>query len=174
MDVPTHVTCPYCSEPVVITDGKYQECQKCGFTFELTPDNTPIKTTTLFRYKNGKPIQFFKCNTCGDIITGCIHHHMEYCKCGESAIDQDDIIYRGTGLVTNVTEQLSYEEKRLIFTKTVFDSCSHDEEWIANELNRQHYINDIFSKQEFIRLYNLWKEGKYKPDFKFNTGKETL
>lgn len=149
------VSCPYCNEPVISNDEKYGLCHNCLFTFEIE-GMTPYQTRDLFKYKNGSLIQFFKCCKCGEIITGCLHHRME--KCCDNFIDQEQDYCRISGSFINVTNDISYEEKRRIFTKTVFNSNAHDEEWIINELNAPQFSNEIFSKQEYMRLYNLWKE----------------
>jgi hypothetical protein len=110
---------------------------------------------SLFSYKNGTPIQFYKCKKCGEIITGCLHHVMECCNC-ENFIDQEDYMMRGSGEFENITKELSEEEKCKVFTKTVFKSDENNESWIKSRIAFHGYADEIFDIKEYKRL---WEEG---------------
>jgi len=112
-----------------------------------------------FTYTNGIPIQFFKCNNCGVIITGAVHHQLEYCKCG-NYIDQDPEYTRVAGEFTNVTENLTNEQKREIFTTTVFNSDKLDESYIKSRLGHYYYSDDLFNMRFYRKLYKNWKLNK--------------
>ena len=112
-----------------------------------------------FNYSNGNSIQFFKCNNCGVIITGVVHHQLEYCKCG-NYIDQEPDYTRVSGEFTNVTENLSNDQKREIFMATVFNSDKLDESYIKSRLKHQHYPNDLFDMKLYRKLYKNWKLNK--------------
>jgi hypothetical protein len=116
-------------------------------------------TAPLFRYKNGNPIQFYKCKNCGDIVTGCLHHSMEYCSC-HHFVDQEGEYCRLSGEWDNVTENLTDDEKRLIFTKTVFHNNEREEDWIKEQIKHQTFKDTIFDIKEYKRLYKEWKKQK--------------
>jgi hypothetical protein len=115
-----------------------------------------------FNYTDGTPIQFFKCNNCGVIITGAVHHQLEYCKCG-NYIDQEPEYTRVSGEFTNVTENLSNDQKRGIFTATVFNSDKLDESYIKSRLEHIYYSDELFDTKLYYKLYKNWKLNKERP-----------
>jgi hypothetical protein len=152
------VKCPHCSNEIEIDDleNQYVDCYDCNKTFEIYNKET-IPTRSKFRYKNGRPIQFFECDVCHEIITGCMHHAVEQCKCGDF-VDQEDAYCRMEGEFINVTNTLDNEEKRKIFTKTLFNYNKISEDYIVNELNSPRFIPEMFDVKYYVELYNEWKE----------------
>lgn len=109
-----------------------------------------------FTYPDGTPIQFFKCNNCGDIITGAIHHCLEVCACGEY-VDQEPEYTRCTGNFAIVTNELTNEQKREVFTKTVFNFDCVDEKYIKTRIKNPYYNDEIFNLKIYNKLYKIWK-----------------
>ena len=107
--------------------------------------------STCFAYKNGSPIKFFECRVCHDVITGCIPHHMEYCSCG-NFIDQEDEYSRASGAWNDVTNELTDEEKRKIFTKTVFNADKIDKDYIKYRLKHPYYLDTMFDINYYKEL----------------------
>lgn len=151
-------TCPYCGLVVTIYSNKdpYQSCEHCDKTFEIV-DSKPIRTRSPFRYKNGIPINFFRCTECGEVITGCLHHSYEKCKCGRM-IDQEDGYSRVDVGFINVTSKIDDSQKRFVFTKTVFNSNKRDEDWIKEQIKYPKFVDEIFDIVAYKKMYETWKE----------------
>jgi len=111
----------------------------------------------LFKYKSGEPIQFYKCKSCGEIITGALYHSLEYCKC-EHWVDQEECLLRACGEFENVTETLSNEEKRKIFTKTIFNQNIVDSLFIKEEIKHPRFDSIRFDINYYKQLYKEWKK----------------
>lgn len=111
-----------------------------------------------FRYKSGENIQFYKCQHCGDIITGCFHHFQEYCQCRKSSIDQEPEYCRIGGSVINVTLEISHDEMRRAFTKTTFNHDRILREWMKQSIKTPPFTEDYFDLNYYKQLYEEWCE----------------
>lgn len=150
--------CPYCSKIVTIYSNRdpYQICEHCDKAFEIV-DSKPVRTRSPFRYKNGVPIKFFKCEECSEIITGCLHHANEKCKCGRM-IDQESGYSRIDVGFVNVTNDIDDKDKRFVFTKTVFNANKRVEDWIKNQIKRPGFVSEIFDIDAYKTMYKHWKK----------------